>query len=161
MQNHIKYAYIFVDKNKIDECCKYGMKLSVFNNIDMSITGTHKKGIEAFLSPKDSEKYHDKDFEILRVKLNNKAYVINELNEDEYCKLENYDYGKYMCPKIFITSSIMPENIFKYNRILDVPLIIQNSKEFFLEREEENINEAQNANYTFNDIKEYKSSADN
>ncbi len=95
MQNQIKYAYTFVEKEKIEECCKYGMKLSVFNNLNLYIKGLYKKGIEAFLSPKDSEKYNSKDFEILRIKLaGNKNYVINETNTNEYCKIENYNLRK-------------------------------------------------------------------
>ncbi len=153
MKEKIKYGYIFVDKSSAENCCKYGMKLSLFSNINLQIRGEPKSGIEGFLSPKDSPKYKDDKYDILRINLKEtKTYVVNELNHKEFCKLEKYEFGNYMCPKIVIYSSIMPENIFKYNKILDVPLIIQNSKEFYIERKEELSFDNDLSNPTFNDI---------
>ena len=148
----IRNIYVFVDKDKIDYCLKYGMKISMFYNTTERIMGFKKKGIKAYLSPKDSEKYENDEYEILRIKIDNeKAYVVNE-QTSEFCKIENYNFGDYIEPEVIITSSVTPENIFLYNKILDVPLIVQNSKEFYLSRIEEEKNEIESGKYTFDDL---------
>jgi hypothetical protein len=50
-------------------------------------------------------------------------------------------------PQLVICSTILPEYIFKYNRIIDVPLLVDNSKELYLEKELEENNER-----NFNDL---------
>ena len=149
----IRNVYVFVEKDKIDYCLKYGMKISMFYNTTEKIMGFKKKGIKAYLSPKDSNNYNNENFEILRINMENssKAYVINEENND-FCKIDTYHFGDFIQPEVILTSSIMPENIFVYNKILDVPLIVQNSKEFYLSRIEEEKNEIESGKYTFNDL---------
>ena len=51
--------------------------------------------------------------------------------------------GDYEEPLALITSTILPENIYLYNKDMDVPLIIENSKNFFYEN---SINELLNTN---------------
>ena len=149
MHTPVQNVYIYVKKDLIDECCKYGMKLSSFCNL----TYKNKKGILAYLSPKDSDNYTNPDYEILRIKINNiKSYIFNKENTKEICKLDKYTLGDYINPNVFINSSIMPENIFKYNRILDVPLLIENSKDFYLSRIEEKKVEIESSKYTYNDL---------
>ncbi|MBR1883516.1 MAG: hypothetical protein IJ809_00960 [Clostridia bacterium] len=148
----IRNVYVFIDKDKVDYCLKYGIKISMFYNAEEKIMGLKKKGIKAYLSPKDCDKYNDEGYEILRVKLNSeKAYVVNEQNSD-FCKIDKYNFGDFILPEVIITTSVAPEDVFVYNKILDVPLIVQNSKEFYLSRIEEEKNEIESSKYTFNDL---------
>ena len=148
----VRNVYVFVEKDKVDYCCKYGLKISMFFNTCEKIFGMKKKGIKAYLSPKDSINYNNNNFEILRVKLNGEsAYVVNEEGKEK-CKIDKYTIGDFIKPEVIITSSVQPENIFKYNKILDVPLIVQNSKEFYLSRLEEQEYEENSKEYTFNDL---------
>ena len=158
MNNYIQNIYLYVDKNDIDNCCKYGMKLSTYSSTSFKLKDTSKKGIIAYLSPKDSDKYNNPDYDILRIKLSNykNVYIHDKSEENQICRVDKYNLGSYMNPEVFINSSIMPENIFKYNRILDVPLIVQNSKEFYIDRQEEIRFELERENITYDMLKNLK-----
>ena len=129
--------YIYVDKTKVNDCLKYGIKLSEFENRVLKLNKTSKRGIQAFLSPKDSNLYGNEEFECIRVLTNNlTAIVFNTICEDtdiieQYiCNIEDYKFGDYESPEAIICSSILPESLFPYNKILDKPLLVQNSREF-------------------------------
>ena len=62
--------YIYVDKNIASDCLKYGIKLSEQENSVLSLKDSSKRGIRAFLSPKDSPLYKSEDFECIRVLTN-------------------------------------------------------------------------------------------
>ncbi len=81
MDSQIQNVYVYIEKDLIDDCCKYGMKLSSFCNLTFKIKGVNKKGILAYLSPKDSENYNNPKYDILRVKIKNtKSYIFNKSN---------------------------------------------------------------------------------
>lgn len=133
--------YIYVDKNKLDDCLKYGIKLSEFENKVLKLSNVSKHGIQAFLSPKDSELYLSEDHGCIRVISNNlTAIVFNKICEnttlidDFICDIEDYRIGNYELPEAIICSSILPENLQLYNKILDKPLLVQNSREFYYEK---------------------------
>lgn len=133
--------YIYVDKSNLNDCLKYGMKLSEYENKVLKSQTIDKRGINAYLSPKDSEKYADDSFECLRVVPNNLTVVVynklfenSEMLKNYVCNLETYTIGDFEVPEAIICSSILPENIFPYNKILDKPLIVQNSREFYYEK---------------------------
>ncbi|MBO5477926.1 MAG: hypothetical protein J6A15_09275 [Clostridia bacterium] len=133
--------YIYVDKNKLDDCLKYGIKLSEFENRVLKLSNVSKRGIQAFLSPKDSELYLDESYGCIRVISKNLiAIVFNKICEntslidDFMCNIEDYRIGNYELPEAIICSSILPENLQLYNKILDKPLLVQNSREFYYEK---------------------------
>ncbi|MBQ8379827.1 MAG: hypothetical protein IJX34_03330 [Clostridia bacterium] len=133
--------YIYVDKNKLDDCLKYGIKLSEFGNKVLKLSDVSKRGIQAFLSPKDSEMYLSDDYSCIRVVSKNlTAIVFNKICENTslidnfICNIEDYKIGNYELPEAIICSSILPENLQLYNKILDKPLLVQNSREFYYEK---------------------------
>lgn len=160
----IRNVYLYVKKEKLIDCIKYGMKLSEYSNISFFNGKTLKNGILAYLSPKDSDKYFNENYDILRIitdELN--IYVHNsslvESSENiafdysEMCNLDNYVLGRFINPKLAICSTILPEYIYKYNRIIDVPLLVDNSKEFYLSKELEEHNENEFENLTYDMLK--------
>lgn len=165
MQNKIRNLYLYVKKEEIKNLIKYGIKLSEFSNVSFIHSGITKKGILAYLSPKDSDKYFNDNYDILRIKtdnlnvfVHNSSLVIqNEnivFNYDNMCNLKDYTLGDYINPELIICSTIFPDCIYKYNRIIDVPLLIDNSKEFYIQKEIELENEKRSYDFTYNKIKE-------
>ena len=137
--------YIYINKNDVDTCLKYGIKLSEYSNKILKLQNMEKRGILAFLSPKDSDLYIDENYECIRVNIKDLNTIIyNKLCEntpliDEfYCDISEYSIGDYELPEAIICSSILQENLSIYNKILDKPLLVQNSREFYYEK---NIND--------------------
>lgn len=133
--------YIYVDKNIASNCLKYGIKLSEHENRVLSLKESDKRGIQAFLSPKDSPLYLSDDFECIRVLTKGLTAIVfnkicegTELIDNFFVNIENYTIGDYESPEAIICSSILPDNLFPYNRILDKPLLVQNSREFYYEK---------------------------
>lgn len=133
--------YLYVEKNRKEDCLKYGIKLSEYADKIIHLSGYPRKGIMAFLAPKDSPKFEDKDFVCLRVTINelnifvyNKVCEDSEFFKDNNCKLSEYTIGNYEEPICLICSSILPENIYLYDKVLDLPILVENSKEFYYEK---------------------------
>lgn len=133
--------YVYVKNEIVEKILKYGMKLSENANKILSCYDTTKRGIIGYLSPKDTSLYFDENYSCLRINtLNLNIFIFNKVCENtEYlnkfiCKLDEYIIGQYEEPTALICSSILPENIFLYNKILDLPLIIEDSKQFFYEK---------------------------
>lgn len=151
--NKIRNVYLYVKKDILINCIKYGMKLSEYSNITFKIGESTKKGIVAYISPKDSDKYVNETYDILRIKTDDLCiYVIDKLEKEDtknfnICPLNEYYLGQYMNPEIIICSTVLPEYIYKYNRIIDVPLLIDNSKDFYY-----NIKIEQQVENSFNDL---------
>ena len=133
--------YIYINKNDVDTCLKYGIKLSEYSNKILKLQNMEKRGILAFLSPKDSDLYINENYECIRVNIKDLNTIIyNKLCEntpliDEfYCDISEYSIGDYELPEAIICSSILQENLSIYNKILDKPLLVQNSREFYYEK---------------------------
>jgi len=160
----IRNVYLYVKKDKLIDCIKYGMKLSEYTNVSFYKGTSLKKGIIAYISPKDTNDYLNENYDILRIKtdelniyVNNSSIVESyeniRFNFSEMCSLDNYVLGDFMNPKLIICSTILPEYIYKYNRIIDVPLLVDNSKELYLNRELEEINERKSDDLTYDTLK--------
>lgn len=133
--------YVYVKNEFVDEILKYGMKLSENANKVLSFCDTTKRGIIGYLSPKDTPLYLDESYTCLRINvLDLNIFIFNLICENTehfnkfICKINEYILGDYEEPTALICSSILPENIFLYNKILDLPLIVENSKQFFYEK---------------------------
>lgn len=162
--NVVRNVYLYVKKDKIVDCVKYGMKLSEYSNISFFNGRSLKKGILAYISPKDSDKYSNEAYDILRIITDELNIYVNDsslvetsedltFNYSNMCSLKDYKLGDFINPKLVICSTILPEYIHKYNRIIDVPLLIDNSKELYLSKELEELNENEFDNLTYNMLK--------
>ena len=69
----MKTLYLYVPNSQVDNCIKYGIKLSQHANKVVNFERTEKKGIIAYLSPMDSKKYHDNNYTCLKI-------ITNKLN---------------------------------------------------------------------------------
>ena len=133
--------YIYINKNDVNTCLKYGIKLSEYSNKFLKLKNIQKRGIIAFLSPKDCNLYTDENYECIRVATKDLSVIIyNKICEDTplidnfYCDISEYSIGDYELPEAIICSSILQENLSVYNKILDKPLLVQNSREFYYEK---------------------------
>ena len=133
--------YIYLDKNVASDCLKYGIKLSEFGNKVLTLNDGVKSGILAFLAPKDSPLYGNDNYECIRVNptglsaiVYNKVCENTELIENYTKSLEEYKLGDYESPEAIIMSSILSDNLSHYNKILDKPLLVQNSREYYYEK---------------------------
>ncbi|CCY71857.1 putative uncharacterized protein [Clostridium sp. CAG:921] len=146
----MKNLYMYIKNENIEDILKYGIKLSEYSNKVLDYSGTKKSGIISYLAPKDSILYSDNKYSCVRINGDNvNAIIYNEIcenlsNFNEFiCDFNSYKLGDYEEPLALITSTILPENIYLYNKDMDVPLIIENSKNFFYEN---SINELLNTN---------------
>ena len=76
----MKYIYLYIKNELVEECLKYGMKLSEFSNKVLTTSdNSTKSGIVAFLSPYDSELYYDDSYTCLKIATANiNCYIFNE-----------------------------------------------------------------------------------
>lgn len=137
----MKTLYLYVSTNMIDEYVKYGIKLSEHANKVLNIKKTDKKGITAYLSPKDCSKFNDNKYLCLKINTDNlKIYIYDktayEKTEDNnfICDISEYKMGDFEDPLALICSTILPENISIYNKIIDTPLLVENSKDFYYKK---------------------------
>lgn len=138
----MKNLYIYIEKTKLDDVIKYGIKLSEFSNKVLNISENQTKtGIIAYLTPKDSELYYDSDYTCIRVSTKDINYFIynkicenTDFTSEFICTPDEYNLGDYEEPIALIYSTILPENISTYNKLMDIPIIIENSKEYYYEK---------------------------
>ena len=138
----MKNLYIYIEKTKLDDVIKYGIKLSEFSNKVLNISENQTKtGIIAYLTPKDSELYYDSDYTCIRVSTKDINYFIynkicenTDFTSEFICTPDEYNLGDYEEPIALIYSTILPENISTYNKLMDIPFIIENSKEYYYEK---------------------------
>lgn len=135
--------YLYVKTQDYENVLKYGIKLSQYCDKTFNISNTIKKGIKAYLTPSDSKNFYDENYICLRISTTGlKIYIINDkfnMIENVYdkhtiIKLEDYKYGDFEDPVAIICTSILPENIYTYNKIIDVPLLVENSKDYFYQK---------------------------
>lgn len=134
----MKNLYLYVTKDNYKLCIKYGIKLSEFTDKALSLPNSIKKGIISYLSPKDSDKYFDNNYVCIKVNSDNlsvliydKAFENTDFLDEKICRLEDYTLGEYEDPIALICSTVLPENIFLYNKKLDSPLLVEYSKDFY------------------------------
>lgn len=134
--------YIYIENTKLDDVIKYGIKLSEFSNKILNISKDQtKSGIIAYLTPKDSELYYDNNYTCIRVFSKDVNYIIynktcenTDFSYNFICNPDEYILGNYEEPIALIYSTILPENITVYNKLMDIPILIENSKEYYYEK---------------------------
>ena len=137
------YVYLYVEKNVATDCIKFGMKLSEYADRIVMLNNIEKSGMTAFLSPKDSIHYSDTNYYCLKINIEqdlenvficNKLEKNNSFDKSNSISILNYKIGSFENPRCIITTSILPENINLYNKIMDSPLIIENSQMLFYQK---------------------------
>lgn len=137
----LRNVFLYVKKTEYEKCLKYGIKLSEYADIVVDLDTSEKKGIVAYLAPLDFESQNYDDFICLKINSENlKIYVVNKklqhtkLFKKSIVTLENYTIGTYEEPLAIICNTILPENINIYNKLIDIPNLIQNSRDFYYEK---------------------------
>ena len=190
----VRNIYIYVKKILVNNCLKYGMKLSDHSNLIIKEENNiiSKKGIHAYFTPRDCNLYDNDDYKILRISTLDDTLRIFAFNNDKITKLDtnitnnigndnnnlkkeiirinslnnnlstenntnlinlkDYTLGDFNYPELLISSSIMPENICVYNKILDVPLLFTTSSELYNQKKEEIFVQENLNNVTYNEI---------
>lgn len=130
----LEALYIYIENEKVADAIKYGMKLSEYSNTVIN----KKNGIAAYLSPKDSNKYLSDHYTCVRILIKeissyiyDKNFSVSEISSKFFVNANEYRLGDFEIPRAIICSTILPENISIYNKILDFPILIENSSEFY------------------------------
>ncbi len=131
--------YYYVEKDKVSNILKYGIKLSENFSKEVSINGYLKQCFFGLLNPKDDEyKYESENFECLKLdipisncRVFDNSLQDNQLKHSPSIELEKYIFGKYKVPEVAITSSVLPENISVLNKEIDCPVLFDNSRDLF------------------------------
>ena len=135
----MKYAYIYLKIDEYDNCIKYGLKLSEYINKTIILNNCEKKGFICYISPKDSYFYNNTNYACAKIDISNlnNVYIIDDTFENykfynEFMiEANKYILGTFENPKILICTSIIPEKIHRYNKLIDSPLPYDNSKDFY------------------------------
>ena len=139
--------YYYTKKDNLPIYLKYGIRLSKNYDEEFNISGYKKPYLLGLLNPKDDmSKYNSNDYTCLKLDvLSNHCKVINysiQLNINEitpYIPLEEYKFGTFKNPCILIDTSIISDKISLYNKIIDVPLLYDNSEDFYYELQNQKI----------------------
>lgn len=133
--------YYYTKNENLPIYLKYGIRLSKNYDEEFNINGYKKPFFIGLLNPKDDiAKYTSNDYTCLKLDvLNNHCKVINyslQLNINEvtpYISLDEYKFGTFKNPCVLIDTSIISDKISIYNKIMDIPLLYDNSEEFYYE----------------------------
>ncbi len=137
----MKTVYLYVPTKDVDKYIKYGIKLQENINKVIEFEEMKQEGIKAYLSPRDSKMYYNDSYTCLKINTNNLKVLIYDdtaldISEDKYfiCDIKDYIVGTYEDPQALICSTILKENIDIYNKIIDTPMLIENSKEYYYKK---------------------------
>ena len=133
--------YYYTKNDNLSIYLKYGIRLSKNYDEEFNISGYRKPYLLGFLNPKDDmNKYNSNNYTCLKLDvLSNHCKVINytlqtNINEvTPYIPLEEYKLGTFKNPCVLIDTSIISDKISLYNKVIDVPLLYDNSEDFYYE----------------------------
>lgn len=133
--------YYYAKNDNLPIFLKYGIRLSKNFDKEINIRGNKKPFLIGFLNPRDDiKKYNSETYTCLKLDLfNNHCKVIdyssNEIFDEfiDFIPLEEYKFGTYKNPIVLIDTSIISDKISVYNKIMDVPILYDNSEDFFYE----------------------------
>ncbi len=129
-------VYRYVLKEKVVDYLKYGIRLSKQFDKEVILNGYWKQCITALLNPKDNiEKFNSENYVGLKIEVSpDYCKIVETSNEKENLKAIEYkDYilGTYKNPEVLITTSILPEKISVLNKDIDVPVLYDNSQDYY------------------------------
>jgi hypothetical protein len=134
-----------------------GIKLSEWYSRETLIEGSNKKCIAALLNPRDEyEKYISAGYKCLKLEVESKyCYAADrslyeagqsypqamELYKNSVVPIENYTFGNYRFPEVLVTSTILGDNISMSGKMLDTPVLYENSQELYFNNLTEQLKE--------------------
>ena len=139
--------YYYTKNDNLPIYLKYGIRLSKNYDEEFNINGYKKPFLTGLLNPKDDiNKYNSNAYTCIKLDvLSNHCKVINyslQLNINEvtpYIPLEEYKFGTFKNPCVLIDTSIISDKISLYNKVIDVPLLYDNSEDFYYELQSQKI----------------------
>jgi hypothetical protein len=139
--------YLYLPADEADIAVECGVSLS--SHADREITdadGTVRKCISALMNPKDRKVIKSERLKCLGLKIDYKSCLVADrslfeasMHATELRRLynlsaipaANYVFGRYRIPECLIFTSILPEDIYLADKMLDTPLIIPESEEYY------------------------------
>lgn len=134
--------YYYTKNENLPIFLKYGIRLSKNFNAELNINGYVKPFLIGLLNPKDDfEKYNSNEYTCLKLdvlddhlRVIDKELINNYGGEQlAYTQINNYIFGTLKNPIVLIDTSIISDKISVYNKIMDLPLLFDNSEDFFYE----------------------------
>ena len=145
------YYYIPIKEKEDALCC--GIKLSTKANRKAPIHGYDTSCISMLLNPKDHlDKYKSDEYTCLGIEVKpgycfiaDSSFYGNNETENLYIQSimsqDKYVFGKYRKPECLVTCTILPDNIREISKVIDYPLLYNNSEDLYV-------------NYILQDLKE-------
>jgi hypothetical protein len=118
---------------------KYGLRLSKNFDREVNLNGYTKQCLTGLLNPKDDlYKYDSEEYDCLKLEMNNSyckvidsSFLLEGSYSINYIDLDKYILGTFKNPEILITTSVVPEKISILNKIIDIPVLFDNSRDLF------------------------------
>ncbi|NLC68428.1 MAG: hypothetical protein GX754_06515 [Clostridiaceae bacterium] len=142
-------VYCYIPAGKVEYVVECGVKLSEWHDKEVVINGFKKKCITALLNPKDDmDKYHNKDFVCVKLEVpNNYCFVadrylyraginmpgIMPMYYASIVPINDYVFGMHRLPECLVTSTVIAGQVKVMNRIIDSPVLFNNSEELYLD----------------------------
>jgi len=141
--------YYYLQNSKLNDCLKFGIKLSDYFNDEIEINNTNRKYLLGFLNPKDDlEKFNSNEYTCIRTNINNDYLFVtdsillsSEYFEENLIPIERYKFGTFRNPIVLILSSILSNQINIINKIIDIPVLYNSSEELYLKNSIEYLRE--------------------
>ena len=134
--------YFYIPADEAAEAAECGLSLEGHFTGTYDINGDMKKCIVTLLNPKDDpEKYGSAAYACLCIRPDMRySFVIDgvvraaepELKQPAL-PLKDYIYGSLRLPECLITSTVIPGKVRIAGKVLDAPLLYDNSEDFFIE----------------------------
>ena len=141
-------VYFYIPAEKASDAVECGIKLSEWYSREAVIDGTVRKCIAALLNPRDEyDKYTSGAYRCLKLEVDSRYCFaadrslyetglsdpgVMELYRESIKPIGSYTFGEYRFPEVLVTSTILGENISVWGKMLDTPLLYNNSEELYL-----------------------------
>lgn len=135
-------AYIWLEKERAEEVLAGGLRPEGESIEGLSLPRTGGRYIAALLHPADRFYGRGTAGKVcLRLEIDaKKAYVIDigrikNKAADSLIPAEKYVYGTFRRPVLIVLTPVEPEDIKKYERVLDAPVLYENSEKIYIDRQ--------------------------
>lgn len=134
--------YFYISVTEAEEAAECGISLESHFSRSFKINGDMMKCIVALLNPKDDpDKYNSDAFACLCIQpdmrysfvIDGAVYAAGLAGQQDALPLNDYIYGSFRLPECLITSTVLPGKVRIAGRVLDAPLLYDNSKDFYIE----------------------------
>lgn len=137
-------VYYYIPIKEREDALSCGIKLSTKADKKVLINGYDTSCISMLLNPKDHlDKYKSDKYACLGIEVKSgycfiadSSFFGNNETENLYVHSvvspEKYMFGKYRKPECLVTCTILPDNIRELNKVIDVPLLYNNSEDLYV-----------------------------